>query len=140
MPLDITHDNHKVKKYEFTIYHFKFNGKLDNYDFETFKFNFLDYLKKERYFGVIFDLKDVSSINPQLIIMQSEFMKHIENLSKQKLIASTILLEKEFIKKLLNGLFIIKKPTAPNLILKNHNEAIEFIKDCAFIDKRLHLI
>lgn len=111
------------------IHKLNFFGELNYDDFLNFKKTFNSLLDGERKFGAIFVLNEVVYAPPNLIMEQATYMKEYESKAKIKLISSSIILESTIIKNLLNALFMIKKPIAPNFVTSELCEGEEYIKE-----------
>jgi len=118
------------KHFNCQLFHMKFYGNLNMDDYIKFKETFNNCLKREP-FGVIFDLRDAITIPTKLAMEQVKYMKEYESDAKHKLIASCIIISKNWMKTLLDGLFMIKKPISPNLVSKTYDDGEDFIKDYA---------
>lgn len=116
---------------------FVFNNNINEEDFKMFKEKYLYHLTNQKLFCICFDLIGVSNIDCSLIFDLVKFLSEVENMTKEKLIASTILIKNNFIQLILNKLFLLKKPSCPNYICSEYNDGIEFLKDCSFVDKRI---
>ncbi len=107
-----------------------FSGGLTDDDFCQFKTIF-DQCLLNTPFGVVFDLRNVKSVDPHLIMKQAKYMKEYEKYAGKTLIATAILLDSTIIQGILNMLFTIKKPVAPNIIVSSVEDGEEFINDNA---------
>ena len=115
------------KKYNNIIY-FKFKNINDN-DFNNYiKIFDKAYLNKNN-FKVLFDLSEISIYDTVYSREQLNYMiKNKENTEKY-LDKTAIYIKNNIIVNLLNVLiFSIQKPTKPNLITSDLNEAIKFIQ------------
>lgn len=120
-----------VEKTDFgshVLYTLVFHGTLDITDFNNFKKCFNECLQGKS-FGAIFNLKNIDSAPPNLVMAQATYMREYESFARQKLIATAILIDSPTLQNLLKGLFMVKSPIAPNIVTGNIAEGTEFIDD-----------
>lgn len=122
----------------------KYNGKklnlsfenyLDESDFTQFKNIFLNQFENQKKFVMILDMTNVTGIQLSLVAEMVKLLNQQESNIKEYLIASSVITAQEWIKKIINGLFMIKKPSKPNLVTTQRNEADEFCDDYLLITK-----
>ena len=132
MPINYNIIENSSSKYK--LAHIEFKGRLTLVDYQQFK-NIFDDLLHENYFGAIFDLRNATYIPPTLVLEQAKYMSEYETKAKESLIASAILISSTWMQKLLNGLFLFKKPVSPNLVTSSLEDSIEFIHDYSLLKK-----
>ncbi len=123
-----------VKSSSNKIIHMKFHGVCDKKDHDAFK-NIFEECLKGKPFGVIFDLSDVESAPSSFIIEQAKYMSEKESIVKKKLIATSIITSAKWMQTLLNGLFMVRKPIVPNIVVPGYEEGAEFVTDNAILFK-----
>ena len=114
------------------IYYIKFEGDLNYNDHQRFRLIFDEFLNGHS-FGVIFDLRYVTSAPMTLVMEQAKYMKEYEDKAKNTIIATCIILDQKWMQILLNSLFMIKKPIAPNFITDDKDDAVDFIRDSIYL-------
>lgn len=120
-----------VKKTHDGFIELVFTGYLDSNDLLGFKTEFLTGLTKPN--CVLFNTIGVTGVDITLISDLVMFMNTHDNLIRNNLIASAILLSNSstanLIRSALKTLFVIRKPTRPNLVSSDINDCIEYFKD-----------
>jgi hypothetical protein len=96
-------------------------------DFISYTNKFSSILASNSNLYILIDLTSLNDVPFHFIINQSQFMKKIHQHVKQNVVASTVVISNSKILNLLEILFTFRKPVSPNLITRNHVEAIAFL-------------
>jgi hypothetical protein len=99
---------------------------IDEKDIEDFKIFFNNKLNEDNKFKLIADLRNIDNASFGAIKSILNYMFFIENKTYDKIIATSVLVNKG-IDKIINLLFNIKSPTTPTKVTDNINIACEFI-------------
>lgn len=108
-----------------------FTGYLDSNDFLAFKVEFINSLSKRN--CLLFNMVGISGVDITIVTDLSTFMNTYESLIRNNLVASAILLSNgqtaTLVRNVLKTLFVIRKPTKPNIVSSDITECIEHFKD-----------
>ena len=96
-------------------------------DFVSYTQKFSSIISNNTNLYILIDLTLLNDVPFQFIINQSQFMKKIHHQIKKSIIASTVVISNSKILNLLEVLFTFRKPVSPNLITRNHVDAIAFL-------------
>tara|TARA_Y100000589_G_C26666361_1_gene432036 strand:+ start:66 stop:428 length:363 start_codon:yes stop_codon:yes gene_type:complete len=113
---------------ENNIYYFKFSN-INNEEFSDYCNYFESLFKKNINLKIIFDLSELSLNDLFYSKKKIEFMKKNYNNTLQYIQKTAIIISNNTIKNLINTcIFSIYKPTKPNIITNNINDAMLFLK------------
>ena len=95
-------------------------------DFEQF---FKNHLKNDHAFKMFIDLRSVNGAPMSCIKSLVTFMNECEEESKHKVIATSVLVGRPAIEKLVNILFSFKTPATPTKVTSDIEEACEYLNN-----------
>lgn len=107
------------------IYLFKFSNIINPEEIESFKNDFKNLLIEDKKIFIIFDLYNITSFKPSFFYSIYKLIDSNEELLKEKILASSIILCPKF-KKTLTALINICKDISPNFISPNLSSSINF--------------
>lgn len=105
---------------------FKFSDTINNNEFELYKNNFDQLLNQAKDFYAVFDLLEIKSFNINFFLKQMTYMYSKNNIVKQYLKGSVIVVNKKY-ESLIKMSLSLKKPITPNYVTSNLEEGIRFL-------------
>lgn len=100
---------------------------INDHDFNSYIQQFNSLLTPENHFYLMIDLTELNDIPYKFIMNQGLYMKKMHHQVRRSIGASTIVISKPTILNLIDTLFAIKKPVAPNLITQDYQEALSYL-------------
>ena len=105
---------------------FKFSDTINNNEFELYKNNFDQLLNQAKDFYAVFDLLEIKSFNINFFLKQMTYMYSKNNIVKQYLKGSVIVVNKKY-ESLIKMSLSLKKPITPNYVTSNLEEGVRFL-------------
>lgn len=110
------------------IYTFSLKGNVNEDHFILFKDRFENILKNKPICGMMFDISQLNYVSPTIMYKFSSYLSSCDDIIKQKLVATSVVVYSEFTRNLLNMVYAIRKPIRPNSIVVDKNEGYNFIR------------
>jgi len=120
---------YSFKKYDNNIYYFKL-ANVNESEFIKYINDFDSILNKKNKIKLIFDLSEIFIKDILYTKQQNIFLNNNIDKINKYLIKSTIIINNDFIIKLINNLFFsIYKPIKPYIIVNNLNKSFEYLNN-----------
>lgn len=117
-------------KDKFPIVEVIINSMTNEEEYNMFENLWIELYKKKENFYFIFKMANITNVHMKYITKMVSFIKFLKNnIKKQYLQFSIIVVSNNFIKHLLNIIFKLTTPVAPVYIVNNDDYYIDLLKD-----------
>lgn len=101
--------------------------KITSSEFDDFKTVFYTHLKGPNTFKVFIDLRKLTDASPSILSSLVKFINTSEELAIDKVLATSVLVNKPHIENLVNIVFNLKKPATPTKVTSDLTVACNFL-------------
>ena len=122
------------------IYFHDFGENITLWQQKYFTKCYLNTLKKNTRVAFVFDVRNVTKVEPRAILEHVRVFKELKALNKAKVAGFGVLLESDMLRGILDGIFTLVPPSSPFVITKEEKKAFKHVgkMNMDYMDLRRH--